>query len=256
MEQWVRLSNEPRSALRAYGLGVLGVITGAVDPAPVWRWRPGSHPPEAGGADWLAERAWLDGVLAHAAGDTSGINRALRAQSTSSAHHADLLVPSLQALVEDARGHRTHAARALLALELSASERGHHQEAAQHHPYLAAVHRPLAARWLLEAGDTAEAFRLLPWHEAILADGSRSTGRAAANRVVEPLALFERARIEEAWGWRERAVDHYRELLERYDRPPARHAPMVEESRSALRRIVINGDRNVEERSPPGRRRP
>lgn len=236
MEQWVRLSIDSQTALRAYGLAVLGVSTGAVDPDRARRWRPGAPPSAADTAEWLADRAWLDGIVAYAQGELPALAHLHGELRGSGARHADLLAASLKAYHDHASGGRREAALALAALELDAAEHGHHARAARSHPYLAAIHRPTAARWLLEMGDTLQALKLLPWHEAVIADGRAFTGRAAANRVAEPLALYERAQIEQAWRWDDVAREHYRGFLERYDLPPRQHRPMVVNARTALAR--------------------
>lgn len=254
LDEWLRLSvDDVRAPLLAYGLAVLGVTAGEVPSATARRWRPRLATGLSGGdsAEWSAERAWLDGIAAHADGDPGAITRAIGEVEASGAPHAALLGRSLRAFLLDARGHRGKAARALADLEWAAADQGLHLSAAAFHPYLAAVHRPAAAGWLLATGerrDSLEAARLLTWHEAIQRSGPAGLG--AANRIVEPLALLERARIEEAWSrdpgagaarWREAARAHYRGFLERYDRPSPRAAPRVS---GALAGIAALGTTN------------
>jgi hypothetical protein len=100
------------------------------------------------------------------------------------------------------------------------------------HPYITAIHRPAAARWMLDAGDTLQALRLLRWHEAIVRSDA-----SAPSRLVEPLALFERARLEESLGRFEAAGEHYGAFLERYDLPPAVHRRLVAEAGAAVDRL-------------------
>ena len=44
-----------------------------------------------------------------------------------------------------------------------------------------------------------------------------------ANRLMEPIAYLRQARIAQAQGQPERAIEHYRAFLTRYDLPPAEH---------------------------------
>jgi TolB-like protein len=239
-DRWARVSNDPDVALRAYGLAVLGVSSGAVEPRAVLRLRPS---PSASFAprtdDWMAELAWLDGIRAYAERNLAALTQARRVLTGSNAKHAALLRTSLQSFEHHAGGNRTEATRLLTKLEWDFAERRGYLSTMRFHPYLSAVHRPAAARWLGEAGDTLQALRLLSWYEAILAgDGDRRSARVGvANRTVAPIAMYERARLEDALGRVADARDHYRDFLERYDLPPAQHVAMVERSRAALQRL-------------------
>src|SRR3989454_5125327 len=122
---------------------------------------------------------------------------------------------SLAAFAAERAGERRAAGRALAALEWESAEHTRHHDYGQHHPYFNAVNRLSASRWLLAAGDTAEAARLLTWYEAVFWDHHRFLG--PANVVFAAPALFERARIEEALGDTAAAVADYREFLQRYD---------------------------------------
>ena len=236
---WVRVSDDASTALRAYGLAVLGARGGGVRSEVARRWRPDSTgAPAAERAEWTAELAWLDGVLAHAEGDVDGITAAHQRVVAGGAPHAELLAASLDAFRRHASGAVGEAAGMLASLERRFADESAWRTTARAHPYLSAVHRPAAARWLTESGDTLHALRLLPWHEAVLAGGGdRTVTRInAANGVAAPLALFERARLETALGRTDDARRHYRGFLERYDRPPAAHEAMVAEARAALGR--------------------
>jgi hypothetical protein len=95
-----------------------------------------------------------------------------------------------------------------------------------------AVNRLAAATWLLEAGDTAQAARLLTWHEAAIGAWLWSFTYA-----VTPLAYLMSARIEEAKGDTRSAARHYEQFLRRYDSPVPEQRHLVDEARAALRRI-------------------
>ena len=84
----------------------------------------------------------------------------------------------------------------------------------------------------LEAGDTAQAARLLTWNEA-WGGVSGSVGGG----VFASLAYLERARIEDARGNAPLAQEYYREFLLRYDMPTARQRHLVDEAREAVARL-------------------
>ncbi|HSJ30534.1 MAG TPA: hypothetical protein VK933_03810, partial [Longimicrobiales bacterium] len=254
LQHWTRLSDDPQTVLRAYGLATLGVSTGAVAPDAALGWRPDpAQGAVAAEPDARAELAWLDGVNAFFGADTAAIAGALQALRGSGGRHAELLSASLRAFQRHAAGDPAGAARSLAELEWNLTGRGDHMAAARFHPHLSAIHRPAGARWLIESGDTVQALRLLTWHEAIVA-GDRVYGRINnANRVVEPLALQQRARLEEALGRESVAREHYRAFLERYDRAPSAHQGLVADARAALHRL---GDAKREVPAGPSRRSP
>jgi hypothetical protein len=233
MREWGRLSDVPTAAVLAYGLAVTGAHLGSVDPSTAAAFRPerapGPSAPEAS-----AEVAWLDGVLAHARGDSTGLAAARAALQRSAGRFTDLLDRSLAAFARDLDGDATGAARALAALEWESAERQRYHGYAADHPFLTSIHRLTAARGLLSSGDTAQAERLLTWTEAVLWNlhGVMDPGLA----VFAPLALFERARIAEARGRSSEAADLYGRFLERYDRPEGQWTGRVEEAVGAVAR--------------------
>ena len=231
MDRWQRLTSDSTAALTAYGLTVAGAHLGSVDRGRAAAARPGRVPTWPEGR---AELAWLDGILAHASGDATGLARARRQVRESGSAEADLLERSLAAFAVELTGDRRAAARALAAVELESAEHTRHHEYGRHHPYFNSVNRLSASRWLLVAGDTAQAARLLAWHEAVLWDAHRFLG--PANAVFAAPALFERARIEEASGDTTAAVTDYRAFLERYDLPRGDWAVRVDETKGKLRR--------------------
>jgi hypothetical protein len=99
------------------------------------------------------------------------------------------------------------------------------------------VQRLAAGTWLLEAGDTAQAARLLTWHEAAV-----GAWTASFSYAVTPLAYLTLARIEEAQGQANPAREHYQQFLRRYDSamPGQRH--LVQEAEAALARLSASGD--------------
>lgn len=236
--EWVDRSGDYRSPLTAYGLVASAAALDAVSAETAAGWRPGRRQFFAlATPDDLAELSWLDGIVAYAGRDSSGLEGARRRLTEIPASHREHLVASLDAVGRHLTGDRAAAARQLAALEWEFA-RLDDRAARARHPHLAAVHRMLAARWLLEAGDTLQASRLLAWFDAIGGPAS------AANQVAAPLALYERARIEEARGRRQQAVSAYRAFIERYDRPAVAHESWLEVARGALVRMPGAGDRS------------
>jgi tetratricopeptide (TPR) repeat protein len=246
-DQWARQPGDSLAPLRAYGLAVVGLWAGAVEAEAVRSRRPEpSRLPVLQTADAQAELAWLDGIAAYVRGDRPALAASLRELRAGGAESADLLTASLEAFERHANGEHEAAARALARLEWEFADRDlpaprrsgtGRQIAARFHPWLSAIHRPTAARWLLAAGDTLEAARLLTWHEAILTGDRAYPLVNATNAVVSPLALYERARLAEALGRPYEARAHYEAFLERYDLPPERHAEWVTEARTARARL-------------------
>jgi tetratricopeptide (TPR) repeat protein/TolB-like protein len=238
LEGWTRVSTDPRDALRAYGLGVLGVVLDGweVDRAASLR-RAAVGAAAEGDPDDRAELAWLDGVLAswsYSSADRSALADARDRLQHSGATHAAMLDGSLKGFQQAALRDERAAARTLERIELDAGERWAAGAYAGRHPYLFAVNRLHAGRWLLAAGDTTAAARLLEWCHGIpgTPDSFRDTFAAIA---VLPFVLAEKARIATARGRTEEAADHYRRILRHYDLPSSpRGVALVEEARAAL----------------------
>lgn len=239
-QQWTRLDPSYRAALVRYGLAVTGVRLGALEAHAASVARPDPRravPPPT--ATEVAELAWQNGVFAYALGDTTALTAARRQLLGLDTEFSDLLHRSLASFALDATGHRDSAAKAMAALEWESGEARLHERYGGFHPFVNMHNRLAAAEWLQNAGDTSQAARLLTWHEAVLwSDFYRS---AMVNKTVEPLVLLQRARIDDALGRTDRAIGHYLEFLDRYDRPVAAHRGLVEEARRALSRL-----------SPPG----
>ena len=81
-------------------------------------------------------------------------------------------------------------------------------------------------------GDTAQAARLLTWHDGWIANPTVSQ----ADLVLGGPATLETARIDEARGRLAIARAEYERFLRLYDLPVASQRPLVEEARQAVRR--------------------
>jgi hypothetical protein len=100
-----------------------------------------------------------------------------------------------------------------------------------------ATDRLAAATWLLEAGDTVQARRLLIWYESLQDEWDSSY-----NWVTTAPAYLMRARIDEAQGDTRAAADHYHQFLRRYDSPMPGQRHLVDEARAGLARVSGHQD--------------
>jgi tetratricopeptide (TPR) repeat protein len=233
IRQWLRLTDLREAPVVAYGLAVIGVRFGSVDPTTAAALRP-AGPSVAESAEARAELAWLDGILAHAREDRAGLAAARQAVRIAGGRFSDLLEESLAAFALDLEGRAADAARRLTSLEWESAEAQRYHQYARPHPFFTSVNRLTAARQLLAAGDTAQAGRLLTWTDAVLWNAHGFMDPLLA--VFEPLAVFERARIAAAQSRTSEAVWLYRRFLEQYDRPEGGWAARVEEAVGAVSR--------------------
>jgi TolB-like protein len=231
-----------------YGLAVLGAWLGALDPS-VAAGRRGAAKAmvlELGAgerkAELLGALAWLDGVWAFASKTPTALEQARRDARASRYPHVDIIDRSLAAFSRALAGDRAGAGRDLAALEWRCAERQEGQDCGGVVTPNIAVHRLAAATWLLEAGDTAQAARLLTWHEAALWSGLWDWSFTFA---AAPLAYLMLARIEEAQGNVRLARAHYQAFLRRYDLPLPAQRHLVEEARAAARRLAGSSDAPV-----------
>jgi tRNA A-37 threonylcarbamoyl transferase component Bud32/TolB-like protein len=226
-----------------YGLAVLGAWLGALDSSVAVRRRGAAKATvlELGAGErkaaLLGAIAWLDGVWAFAAGNPTALEGARRDARASRYPQADIIDRSLAAFSRALAGDHVGAGRDLAALEWRCAERQEGQDCGGVVTPNIAVHRLAAATWLLEAGDTAQAAQLLTWHEAGFRGWDWSFSFAAA-----PLAYLMLARIEEAQGNVRLARVHYQAFLRRYDLPLPAQRHLVEEARSAARRLARSSD--------------
>jgi tRNA A-37 threonylcarbamoyl transferase component Bud32/tetratricopeptide (TPR) repeat protein/TolB-like protein len=218
-----------------YGLAVLGVWLGVVEPAAAVSRRPAARASINSSRDegLSGDLAWLDGLLAYARRDGPGLARARAAARRSGRPDTAVIDRSLAAFQRALGGDRIGAGRELAALEWHCMSRGACELAI---PSIA-VHRLAAANWLLEAGDTAQAARLLHWHEAAIGGWTWSFSYA-----VTPLAYLMLARIEEAQGDLRSARVHYEQFLRRHDASLPKERHLVEEARMALVRVAKGYD--------------
>jgi tRNA A-37 threonylcarbamoyl transferase component Bud32 len=217
--------------LEAFRLAVIGAWLGAapVEHSRRYRTLVGVRARRPGvSAMWHAEVAWLDGLLAAALGDREALREARERLRRADTVSTPLLDRTLGAFEAALAGERALAAATLAATNWKDPDilvPGYSE-----HPYVLAISRLAAARWLAAEGDTAEATRLLMWFEAEWAlDGYRP-----ARRVLAPHALLERARVASASRDVEVARRHFSAFLERYDAPAIPHRHLIDEARAAL----------------------
>jgi tetratricopeptide (TPR) repeat protein len=228
----MRRSTMGEPHIRGYSLAVLGAWLGTITPREAAVLRPAAQAwvdgleEEGRKSDMLGQLAWLDGLLGFARRDRDALERARRAARRSGHPGTDAIERSLAAFGRALRGDRAGAAQDLVALERQCSENHWYRCGRTVAPNIAA-HRLAAATWLLEAGDTAQAARLLIWIEARFTQWNWSF-------VVRPLAYLMLARIEKARGEAALAEEHYRQFLRHYDAPMPEQRHLADEARAAL----------------------
>jgi hypothetical protein len=160
--------------------------------------------------------------------DRAALERA-RADSRRSGHPlGGFLDRSLAAYGLALAGDRLAAGRQLAALQVCSVTR----ECGYRIMASVATDRLAAATWLLGAGDTAQATRLLIWYESL-----QGNWDATFNHVAAAMGYLMRARIDEAQGDTRSAKTHYEYFLRRFDAPMPRQRHLVEEARAALARL-------------------
>jgi TolB-like protein len=228
------------TALTEYGMAVLGAWLGTLPASEaVVRRAPaqalvGGLEEGPGKRESLSELAWLDGVLGFTQQDRTAVERARERARRSGYPYSGIIDTSLAAFSKALSGNRAGAGRDLAALEWRCVNRWDCGGTVT--PNIA-IHRLVAARWLLEDGDTAQAGRLLTWHEA-----ESSLLESSFTYAVSPLAYLLLARIEDAQGDTRSASEHYQQFLRRYDMPMPAQRHLVDEARAALSRLSGRGD--------------
>jgi tetratricopeptide (TPR) repeat protein len=198
---------DSRAPMAVYGLAVTGAWLGEVEPERARDARPAGPPPSAA---VTAERAWLDGLLAFATGDRAELEAAIGTADATASPHAHRLARSLEAFRLAFDGDSASAGRRLAELEQEGAETFAFDGYGAPHPWLTPVNRLAAARWLVAAGDTARAERLLGWEEASLQERHFLMGPAGV--LVGTRALPLRARLAAARGDTAREADLRRRM--------------------------------------------
>jgi hypothetical protein len=231
------LADAPANAVDEYGMAVLGAWLGAINPAEADRRQDGAKAAimavgDSGGKSQLESSfAWLNGVLAFSRGDRKGLQKSREDARRRGLLNWDRIDRSLGAFERALHGDRKRAGRELAKLEwdcATACVNGNEFVT----PNIA-IDRLAAATWLLEAGDTAQAARLLIWHQSTTV----AFWEGSFTYAVTPLAYLMLARIEEAQGDARWAKKHYQQFLQRYNAPMPGQVHLVDEARAALARL-------------------
>ena len=151
-----------------------------------------------------AELAWLDGLLAVSRNDARALAAARRSLSGTDSVTAPFLDRSLGGVLRwrspgVARRRRIRSPRS----RPNAPSAGWSRRRSDRTPFLTAVNRLAAARWLVERGDAASAEPLLTWHQAVL---------FPLRETREANAIIESARLPRT-GSRRRGVERTRTRL-------------------------------------------
>ncbi len=216
--------------LHAYRLAAVGEWLGALPAGASTAWRAALQL-ELPSPPVRAELAWLDGIRAAGRGDLGALFLARREVAGTDSIDAMQLDRSLGAFAAYLRGDVAGAAAAMAELERQRTEHSWFRRRSSRYPYLTAVNRLAAGRWLAASGDTARAARLLTWHEAVQFPSHLS---AHADATLGALIYAERARLAGSLGQTERARQFYQQFLRRYDLPVAAQMHLVVEARAAL----------------------
>ena len=236
MDRYARTDPAVDGALEAYHLATLGLWLGAIDAHEATIRRDAAAravralPRDAAFTARMQSRlAWLDGVAAFSRNDRLALAAAredLRRSGTSAVSTFNLR--SLTAFETALSGNRHRAGEELAELERSCANR----YSCGLDNYDIAIHHLAAARWLLEAGDTARASGLLVWHQS-----AQKGTFWAGTEVTAGLAYLEMAKFEDARGDPGVAGEYYRQFLRRYDRPLPAQQHLVHEAEVALARL-------------------
>jgi tetratricopeptide (TPR) repeat protein len=167
LQRYVRAGTRPEASLWAYGLAATGAWLGvlAPDSARALRAAAARAVEDAGGR---AELAWLDGLVACAAGDRDALDDAGRRVRAADAPAGRTLLTSLTAMSSAIDGRPDEVGATLAELELSNADSAWAFRFGARHPFLVSVDRIAAAHWLLRSGDTLAAVPFLRLHETDL----------------------------------------------------------------------------------------
>jgi tetratricopeptide (TPR) repeat protein len=166
---------------------------------------------------------WLDGLRADAERDQEALKLARQALWADTAWFVKSFERSLAAFELGLAGKYRPAADSMVALVRAVAER----RGVCCTGAFDAVNRLAASRWLLAAGDTGAAGKIIG--ELDLADAQQIF-------FGGPMYLA-RARINEALGHKEESRSDYAQFLRRYDLPAETNRYLVQEAREALRRL-------------------
>ncbi len=229
-ERLVQSPTDTIGLLDIYRTAVLAATVGALPAADALR-RRSAAAPLLHGPGLLAELAWLDGVLASASADTAGLVAARTRLRGTGAEWAASLDRSLGAFESALRGDRGAAAASMAALEWELADESLWFAFSPQTPHklLRGIDRMAAAEWLLAEGDSAQAARLLGWHQGWPPPDDKLP--------LAPLAFLLRANIEDGQGDTDAARRDYQQFLVRYDMPPPSHRHLVVEAKAALARL-------------------
>jgi tetratricopeptide (TPR) repeat protein len=236
--QELRAGTDSTAPIRAYRLAAVGAWLGAL-PLEAAARRRASAWAAAGllGGDARIEAAWLDGLMAIVRRDRRALAAArskVHAAALAAGDSSGFFDRSLAGFDLYLAGSSRQAGRTLAALEWEQAE----QQLSPHRfsvPATMPLNRLAAAQWLLAAGDTAQASRLLNWVDT---DQIGGFTWAALKGLVE----LERGRIEDAEGHTNQALAHYRQFLVRYDAPMPSQRSLVTEARDAVQRLSRRRD--------------
>ena len=197
--QYAQTTTNSSGPLWAFGLATTGAWLGTLSSDSALTLRSAAQRSElARQAAGAAELAWLDGLLACVRHDTTTLATSRKRLTSNTADDAQSLGRSLAAFDAGMSGRRYEAGRSLAALEWENADRDWAFRNGPLHPFIAAIDRLAAGRWLLAHGDTTEANKLLLLQDADLPADLHPM--PAVDLIVGTMALPTLSRIESARG--------------------------------------------------------
>jgi tetratricopeptide (TPR) repeat protein len=231
LDRYMRESSDEMAPLKAFKLTALGEWLGGVPAGTSDRYLPGAaafaERLEDPG-DRATERAMLDylqGVLAAARQNSEALRQADRQLEGIDHSVARTAQRALAAYALQLQGSVAEAADSLYEVTWGGVPPWYKR--------MIAINRLNASRWLLLAGDTARASKLLSSCQR----SSLFIPEWDESRLLAGHCYLELARIEEARGRDGLARKYYWQFLKRYDSPVEALRPLVEEARAAYERV-------------------
>ena len=224
---------DPRAPVYAYTLSAIGAWQEAIPPSEAARRRPAARDALARLPDEIrptltACLLWHDGLLAFVEHNPAGLAAAREALARLHDADGDWNARALEPFALALEGRGAETGRRLAALEWEMADRSTVGDLSR---YDLLVSRIAAARWVAEAGDTAQAIRLLRVADV------KGSGKRADWYASTGVANFLLGRYLEAQGDRAGAAEGYRQFLRRVDLPGTAQDSLVRQAQIGLKRM-------------------
>ncbi|MCK5489979.1 MAG: hypothetical protein KAI98_08315, partial [Gemmatimonadetes bacterium] len=227
LDRYTRESSDDRAPLKAFKLTAIGEWLGGVPAGTSDQYLPRATASAEGMQDPDAraiERAmfyYTGGVLAASRQDANALRQADHQLTAIDNREARTAQRALAAYALELRGSVAEAADSLHEVTWRPPRR------------MVSINRINASRWLLAAGDTARATKLLSSCQF----SNFLTPEWDESRLLVGHCYLELARVEEVRGRDGLAREYYWQFLKRYDMPVEALQPLVEEAWAAYERV-------------------